>query len=486
MKLALTILIILFSKVIYSQDFVELPQNSLISDVRSSYSAFADIDGDGDLDLGVIGFGNGIGRVSKIYINDGNGMFFESNNTSLDPVDNGAIAFSDVDGDGDQDLLITGENNQGERIAKLYLNDSFGNFVESINANFNGVLASDVSFEDIDNDGDDDVFVVGTLIPFEGVSAKLYLNNGDGIFSESSGTAFESVRNGSIDFADVDGDGDQDILVIGENSSFIEVANLYINNGNSNFALASTPFEGVNNGSVKFADFDGDNDEDVIITGLNINFQPISKLYFNNGSGVFDEVENGSNLTPVEFSKVDVADVDNDNDIDILISGLYQNESVTILYINDGSGVFTEFSEASLMGVSSGDVSFADIDNDGDQDLLVSGAISSQTGLETKTRIYLNELVSSVTNEVEDENYFKIFPNPSFDNQLFISLEDDVTGYVNVSLYDINGKVIFNSKEYMNGSNSTIVINPINLSPNIYVLKLSSANFIFSKKVVFE
>lgn len=481
----IVILIVLFPKVICSQDFVELLQSSSISDISSNHSAFADIDGDGDLDLGLVGVGNGIGRVSKLYLNDGTGMFFELENTTLDPVNKGAIAFSDVDNDGDQDVLITGKNNQEERIAKLYINDGSGKFIESLETGFHGVLASDISFEDIDNDGDMDVLIVGTLIPFEGISAKLYLNNGDGVFSEFPNSVFEPVRNGSIDFADVNNDGFQDVLITGENTNFKEVSNLYINNDGADFTLVSNPFKGVSVGGVKFGDFDGDNDEDVIITGFNKDHKPSTNLYFNNGKGVFTKAFNGSSFTPVGFSAVDVADVDNDNDIDILISGRSSNETITKLYINDGAGVFTEHLEVSLMNVSSGEINFADLDNDGDQDLLVSGPVSTPNGVETKTKIYMNGLIASLSNKVKDENFIEVFPNPTFNNRLFISLSDHVTGYVSISLYDMSGRMMFNCQEYINTANRLVEINP-KLAPSIYMLELRTDTGVISKKVVLK
>jgi predicted nucleotidyltransferase len=90
-----------------------------------------------------------------------------------------------------------------------------------------------------------------------------------GSFSEVTGTPFEGVAISSIAFADVDGDNDQDVLITGLNNSF-RISKLYTNDGMGNFSeMTGTPFEGVADGSIAFADVDGDNDQDVLITGQN-------------------------------------------------------------------------------------------------------------------------------------------------------------------------------------------------------------------------
>jgi hypothetical protein len=95
---------------------------------------------------------------------------------------------------------------------------------------------------------------------------------------------FEGVSAGSIAFADVDGDGDPDVLITGENNSDIPTSTLYTNDGSGNFTeVTGTPFEGVFRSSIAFADVDGDGDPDVLITGLTNSLRSISKLYTNDG-----------------------------------------------------------------------------------------------------------------------------------------------------------------------------------------------------------
>jgi hypothetical protein len=68
-------------------------------------------------------------------------------------------AFSDIDGDGDQDVLITGQTSSNQAISKLYANDGIGVFTEVTSTPFEGVYNSSMAFSDIDGDGDQDVLI---------------------------------------------------------------------------------------------------------------------------------------------------------------------------------------------------------------------------------------------------------------------------------------------------------------------------------------
>ena len=143
------------------------------------------------------------------------------------------------------------------------------------------VELSSVAVADVDGDKDTDLFITGSNSA-EQLSAKLFVNDGAGNFSEVKNTPFEGVSFGSIAFADVDGDDDADLFITGRDSSKQPIAKLYINNGEGKFSeLEGTPFEGVSFGSIAFADVDGDDDVDLFITGRDSSGQGFAKLYLN-------------------------------------------------------------------------------------------------------------------------------------------------------------------------------------------------------------
>ncbi len=303
--------------------------------------AFADIDGDNDQDVLITGRNNSLIGIAKLYINDGNGNFSELIGTPFEGVKTSSIAFADVDGDNDQDVLITGRNNSLLRIAKLYINDGNGNFSELIGTPFEGTTGGSIAFADVDGDNDQDVLITGRTSSSTQI-ANLYINDGNGNFSEVLNTPFEGVSLSSIAFSDIDNDDDLDLLITGGSSVGL-ISNLYVNGGDGTFTeILNTPFDGVHFSSVAFSDIDSDNDQDILITGLITSGEPISKLFTNNGNGNFSEVI-GTPFIGVFQGSIAFADLDGDNDQDVLFTGKDSlSQPIAKLYTNNGTGVSTD------------------------------------------------------------------------------------------------------------------------------------------------
>ncbi|MFI1773216.1 BspA family leucine-rich repeat surface protein, partial [Thalassobellus citreus] len=297
--------------------------------------------------------------------------FVEDTTVPFDDVTLGDIAFADVDNDGDQDVLFTGLNGGSTVIAKLYLNDGTGNFSEVMGTPFIGVFMSSISFADIDNDGDQDVVITGKLFS-NFASTELYTNDGAGNFTLVIGDPFEDVQFGRSAFADVDNDNDLDLIITGS-SDLAAINNLYINDGSGVFTLSVQPFIAVGGYSdVAFADIDGDNDLDVLMSGQGSTIGE-TYLYINDGSGNYTLVP-GTPFIGVQNAAIGFADIDNDGDQDVLITGSPGSTRRSYLYENDGFGNFILAANQPLTGVSAGDVEFADVNADGNIDLMITGA----------------------------------------------------------------------------------------------------------------
>ena len=351
--------------------------------------AFSDVDNDGDEDVLITGREQGNVSIIKLYTNDGLGNFIVVDLNSFDGVSNGSIAFTDVDNDGDEDVLITGLDQANVHITELHTNDGFGNFTEVIGTPFVGVTYGSIAFSDVDNDGDEDVLITGVGQANVSIITKLYTNDGLGNFTELIGTPFVAVGDASIAFSDVDNDGDEDVLITGHDGlSGIPNAKLYTNDGLGVFTeVIGTPFVAVGHSSIAFSDVDNDGDEDVLITGATGNSPHITKLYINNGLGVFTEIV-GTPFVGVYFSSIAFSDVDNDGDEDVLITGATGNSPhITKLYINNGLGVFTEIVGTPFVGVYFSSIAFSDVDNDGDEDVLITGATGNSPHI---TKLYIN------------------------------------------------------------------------------------------------
>ncbi len=378
---------ILYQNMAFGQEFIETDSITPFPNIDYSSLKFFDTDGDLDEDLIMIGWKNGV-RCTKLFVNDGTGNFSEDFNSEFEQVSSGKIATSDIDGDGDKDLLICGMNSEWKEHTSLYFNQGDGTFLENFENTLENIWNGELEFFDADGDSDQDILIVGQNEFFEDI-AKLYLNNGSGKFEELSGTPFIGVRRSSIGIGDIDNDNDLDIIISGNGGTLL--TNLYINDGNVTFSLYETSkFIDLMDGTISLSDVDGDSDLDVMISGFGIeNMKAIrvTKLYLNNGEGVFSE-DSEQNFLGVSSGSVTFIDIDGDSDKDLFITGINQNlKSEAKLYLNDGLGSFKEL-ETEIKSIYEGEAAFSDIDNDGDPDLVLIGR-NSESSLISKKYITL-------------------------------------------------------------------------------------------------
>jgi hypothetical protein len=328
-------------------------------------AAAADYDDDGFVDIYVTNFG-----ANRLYRNNGDGTFSEVGVTAgVDDDGSGAsAAWADIDGDRDLDLYVTN-----------YLQMTWENHKAC------GTPTGMRSYCGPD------------VYPPE--SDVLYVNQGDGTFRD--GTVTAGVGNDAegkglgVVFADYDDDGDEDIYVANDGERNF----LYVNNGDGTFyddgLLAGVGFseDGRPEAGMgtDWGDYDGDGRLDIVVTNLS---RETNSLYRNVGQSMFSDVTYTAGLgTPsillVGFG-VNWIDVDNDADLDLFVANGHIIDNIQAftdeihyaqpnhLFINDGSGNFTESHERygpglALVKVSRGSA-IADLDNDGDLDVLVNNS----------------------------------------------------------------------------------------------------------------
>jgi len=382
--------------------------------VALSISTFADVDGDGDEDVFISGTNLGTGSLvyfADLYLNDGQGNFSKVLNAPFPGLASGAAEFADIDGDNDLDLLMMG-NSSGTRITKLYTNDGQGVFTEVLNTPFIGVSKGGLAFSDVDGDNDLDVLISGEFISFSGIT-RLYINDGDGIFSQAVSNPFTEVYSGKVVFADADGDGDEDVLVTGvmADNTVTHTAKLYLNDGQGVFTeLSEAPLTPVSGSSVAFSDIDGDGDKDILIVG-NLGSLRSAKLYINDGLAGFTE-QMDTPFQGVSSGSIAFADVDNDGDEDVILTGLGESLNVSSrLYMNDGVGNFSEVIDTPFIGVRTSSVAFSDIDSDNDLDVLITGSDQLENNI---SKLYLNQLFSPA-NDINGFCFYDVNENQQKD-----------------------------------------------------------------------
>ncbi len=331
-------------------------------------AAVGDYDADGDLDLYVTNLGPNV-----LFRNNGDGTFSEVDGPQDDRWSTSA-SFFDYDGDEDLDLFFTNYvgftvrgnlecfDSVGARDYcaprayqpvpdRLFRNDD-GRFTDVTNDAGLGVKFGNglgVTTADVNNDGFVDIYVAN-----DGTENQLWINRGDGTFEEQamlSGTAVSgdglAEAGMGVSAADFDNDGDEDLFVT---NLVAETNTLYLNDGKGSFrdatnqfglAASSAPFTGF---GFQWKDFDLDGRLDLFVANGAVTIleaQRGSPYPFAQNNSFYRGTESGFEIAPGSQAwgeqvpalgrGMAAGDLDNDGDIDVVISN---NNGPARLYIN--------------------------------------------------------------------------------------------------------------------------------------------------------
>ncbi len=347
----------------------------------------------------------------------------------------GGVAIGDINNDGFSDVFLTA--NMGEN--KLYLNKGGFKFEDiSKSAKINGTKpwSTGVVMVDINEDGFLDIYVchAGNM---EGNNQdnELYINNGDLTFTEMA-EEYNLAKSGftiHASFFDYDKDGDLDVYILNNSNIpvntlgyaeqrekraenwenipeiFRGVGDMLLRNDNGKFVDVSEK-AGIYGSLIGFglgvmvSDINGDSYPDIYVTN---DFYERDYLYINNQDGTFkEEIENWTSHINISAMGVDMADINNDGNIDVFVTDMlpesdkriktvmefegynifklkqskdfYQQYIQNSLQLNNGNNTFSEI--ANFSGVSATDWSWAglifDMNNDGLRDIFVTNGIN--------------------------------------------------------------------------------------------------------------
>lgn len=309
-----------------------------------------DVDGDGDLDVAVGSWG-----PNTVWLNDGNGNLTNSGQ-SLGDSDTSSLKLADFDGDGDLDMVTGNDWSQPDQIW-LNSNGVFTSTGQQLNS---GEITHEVAVADLDGDGDLDIM--------EGFyyGAEMWLNDGTGHFLDPL-QHLGSAWTRDIQLVDLNLDGHLDLVEAAANGSNA----VWLNDGTG--ALGATPAQTFGwdetTGSA-VGDLNGDGYPDMV----EANYLSSSQVRFNMGDGTFSS---STYFGPSAYSQtVALADLDGDGDRDIVLGSAGGG---TTLWLNDGSGNFTD-SGINLAASWTYDIAIGDTDGDGDLDM-VFGESATPDGL---------------------------------------------------------------------------------------------------------
>jgi hypothetical protein len=269
---------------------------------------------------------------------------------------------ADVDGDGDTDLFTASTDN--DRIAWYRNVDGLGTFGEQQVISTVGVNPKSIFAADVDGDSDTD------LLSAAQNDTIAWHENTDGAGSFAAAQVISTLADHprSVVGADVDGDGDID--VVSASYSDDEIAWYRNTDGAGSFG-AQQVITHLTNGaySVAAADIDGDGDTDLV--SASYEDDEIAWYENTNGAGSFGPQQVISHLAD-RASSVFAADVDGDGDVDVL-SASVSDHKIAWYENTDGAGTFGPQQVITSLVGSPDTVSAADVDGDGDMDALSAG-----------------------------------------------------------------------------------------------------------------
>ena len=389
----ITYILLILTSFSFGQTFTEESQSIGIQHIHidttlmGGGAAFFDMDNDGFIDLYLTGGEN----QDQIYHNNQNGTFTEVGTAAginfTQNVKTTGVTTGDINNDGFRDLFIT-TNEEHHNLLLLNNGDNTFNDI-SLSAGIQDTAwSTSATFGDVNLDGYLDIYVSNYVsylqYPFfdfliSGISNYLYLNNGNGTFSEASISTSTSNNGATLAsaFTNFDNDNDIDIFLANDFGSFSGGNALYQNQGTGsnfiNIATSSGIYAEINGMGVAIGDYDEDSDFDYYITNMMGNL-----LHTNNNDATFNEdaFTNGVISDDVVSWGTFFFDYNNNTYLDLFTSsGGIMNTALpqqNKLFQNQQNGTFLNVSTAEgIIDVKrSRGAIHGDIDNDGDLDIV--------------------------------------------------------------------------------------------------------------------
>lgn len=365
-----------------AQEFVALIKNADTLTIQHAATNAVDINNDGNIDIIISGDGTNSTIGDGIFLNGGDKTFtLDANSNVILPGFLACIDHGDIDADGDIDFIFNGWLPGGSDPTNgIAINDGAGVFNLSTSLEI-GTSAPSSGFADFNNDALLDYFFAGKELG----TVAIYFQNADGTFTkDNSSFSNYSFVDPQISVIDFNNDGYLDMFINGwEQNQGGRFSKIFINDYFGGFSVAAQPnIIQKGYGSATWYDVDADGNLDLLLNGDGgADGEASSKVYrlYKNNNGILEEA-----ATFMEYRQISVgggarfADLDNDGDADIILTGFSttENRQVTMVFECSDAANFTYVRHAwsdAIPGVSESDIEVADFNNDHKIDIVLSG-----------------------------------------------------------------------------------------------------------------
>jgi hypothetical protein len=364
----------------YAENFTPAPGSPFVTGNQPTAGASADFNGDGIPDLAIM---NSVENAIAVFLGKGDGTFtpgnkiFQVGTTPCvlpDQPSNCSLTVGDFNHDGNADLVAT---SGVDNTIIVQLGHGDGTFSPANGSPISvGNFPEAVKIGDFNGDGLQDLAVANA----KDNTISILLGNGDGTFTAASGSP---IPVGSFPFfvavADFDGNGTADLAASNENDNTVSIL---LGNGDGTFTQASgspIPNFAYNPGPIITADFNGDGKVDLAVS----NFTPSDpsstlgsvNVLLGNGDGTFTNAPGSPITVGVDPLGLAAADFNQDGKTDLAVNNYGQIEhfgtqTLSIL-LGNGNGTFAPLGTPIQLGQSPNDLVTADFNGDGTTDLAI-------------------------------------------------------------------------------------------------------------------
>ncbi len=420
----------------------------------------ADINGDGDQDVIV----SSESQDSVFWFENLNGEgLFSTAHIISNSISNPYYIGVGYINNNDNYIDVLAVDQFGDKVVWYKNTDGEGTFSPAMIITTSQDFPKQAKCSDIDGDGDNDIIICSKL---DNTIAWYENMGGQGNFSEMKIISTTANNTFSLFSIDIDGDGNTDI--ISDSSSLNNNPAWYRNTNGEGLFGGERALTNENSGTifVKTADLDGDSDQDI----LTVEWGGATIAWFENlnGLGTFGDKQI---ITTAVFRPrmIEVGDIDNDGDIDVVSVSTSDEEANLAWYQNDGTGNFGVQIIIDDNFLNARSVSLADIDSDGYLDL-----VACNIDPDTKSVVwYRNQTYLGI--EENPLQTITLTPNPTSG---ILQLYNVQTAVKKITVYDVLGKPVLQQ----NGDNKTIDLS--SLQQGLYLIKIETATGSTVKKVV--